>query len=70
MPVMDGLSLLRTLRQRAVPSAVLMLADDEFLHGLAVHAGADRFLAQPITPDDVLVAVAALARSVGRRDSA
>jgi two-component system response regulator MprA len=72
MPVMDGITLMRTMRQRGVSARVLMLADDEFLRGLALHAGAEQFLAQPITPDDLIDAVAVLARSYPalRRDSA
>ncbi len=75
MPVMDGITLLRAMRQRNMPAPVLMLADDEFLRGLALHAGADRFLAQPISPDELLDAVAVLARQerspqTDRRDTA
>lgn len=62
MPVMDGITLLRAMRQRGMQAPVLMLADDEFLCGLALHAGAARFLAQPISPEDLLDAVAMLAR--------
>lgn len=72
MPVMDGITMVRAMRRRGTPARVLMLADDEFLRGLALHVGADMFLAQPITPDDLLDAVARLARPqpAVRRDPA
>ncbi len=75
MPVMDGLALLHSLRERGTPAPVLMLADDEFLRGLALHCGAEEFLAQPISSQALLDAVGRLAGRVrpspaGRRDSA
>lgn len=61
MPVLDGISMVRTMRTRGMEVPVLMLGDDDFLHDLALHSGADRFLAQPFGPVELLDAVAALA---------
>ncbi|WP_300016455.1 response regulator [Pseudonocardia sp.] len=60
MPVLDGVSMVRAMRERGSTVPVLMLGDDAFLHDLALHVGADRYLNRPFGPADLLGAVGSL----------
>jgi two-component system OmpR family response regulator len=69
---MDGFELCRLLRERAVPSAILMLtgrdAVPDRVHGL--EAGADDYLVKPFAFQELLARVRALARRPAMRTSA
>jgi two-component system response regulator MprA len=62
MPVMDGLTMITRLRERGITAPVLAMADDAFLESLALRAGADAFLVQPVARPALLDAVADLVR--------
>ena len=66
LPGMDGLSLLRTLRERKVTTPVMILtargAVDERVEGL--NSGADDYLAKPFAMDELVARLRALMRRV------
>lgn len=59
MPVMDGITLIRTLRDRRSSIATLLLTtfdDDELIFG-SLSAGAGGFLLKDVEPDDLMQAI-------------
>lgn len=59
MPVMDGSTLIRTLRERGFPIATLLLTtfdDDELIFG-SLSAGAGGFLLKDVEPEDLMQAI-------------
>lgn len=69
LPGLDGLSLVRELRERGVETPVLMLSAlsdvDERIAGL--RAGGDDYLTKPFAPDEMSMRVEALLRRPGKR---
>ena len=67
MPVMDGLSLLRVLRQRgcAVPVMFLTSKDEEFDRVLGLELGADDYLCKPFSMRELIARVHVLLRRSG-----
>ena len=67
LPGMDGFEVLRQLRERSIPSRVMMLTAqaevDDRVTGL--RAGADDYLAKPFAMEELLARVDALARRGG-----
>lgn len=61
MPVHDGISLVRGLRARGLSTPVVLLAEDDFLRGLALRAGANAFLVAPFGPVLLVSTVSGLA---------
>lgn len=64
MPVMDGLSLIRSLRATpayaSIPILMLSTEHDDRILDQAREAGASGFLAKPFDPEDLLASVHAL----------
>ncbi len=64
LPELDGLSLVRTLRERSVSTPVLMISAlsdvDERINGL--RAGGDDYLIKPFSPDEMLARIEVLHR--------
>jgi len=56
MPGMDGLAMLRKLRERgsAVPVIILSALDPESTRHRALAAGANAYLAKPVEPDELM----------------
>jgi DNA-binding response OmpR family regulator len=68
LPDMDGLDLLRKIRQvSAVPVVVLTARDDERSTVRGLHLGADDYLAKPIRLPELLARMDAVARREGAR---
>jgi two-component system chemotaxis response regulator CheY len=67
MPGMDGLTLIRTLRETeryaAIPMLMLTTEVDGHIRDKAREAGASGFLAKPFDPDQLMRSVAALAEA-------
>lgn len=68
MPGMDGLEVLRRLRQRsAVPVIMLTARGDETDRVVGLELGADDYLAKPVYPRELLARIRAVLRRAGPR---
>ncbi len=69
MPGMDGLDVLRRLRERSgVPVIMLTARGDETDRVVGLELGADDYLAKPVYPRELLARVRAVLRRLGPRD--
>jgi DNA-binding response OmpR family regulator len=60
MPDMDGLTMLRKLREggSAVPVIILSALDPESTRGRALASGADAYLTKPVDADELINCIA------------
>jgi two-component system response regulator MprA len=63
MPVLDGPSFVKRMRERGTTSRILVMTAAENAKRWAEDVGADDFLAKPFDLDDLLAAVARLHRA-------
>jgi two-component system, OmpR family, response regulator ChvI len=69
MPRLDGLELLRRLRERsAIPVIFLTSKDDELDEAMGLAAGADDYIAKPFSPRLVVARIRAILRRTEARD--
>ncbi|CDM66229.1 response regulator transcription factor [Pyrinomonas methylaliphatogenes] len=68
MPELDGIELLRRLRERGIDTPALFLTAHDAVENKVAgfHAGADDYLAKPFDPRELEVRVEALLRRAGR----
>ncbi len=70
MPGLDGLDVLRRLRQRsAVPVVMLTARGDETDRVVGLELGADDYLAKPVYPRELLARIRAVLRRVAPREA-
>ncbi len=68
MPVMDGITLLRTLRENGDKTPVMFLTskDDEFDKILGLELGADDYLCKPFSMRELITRIKVILRRAGR----
>ncbi|WP_070120517.1 response regulator transcription factor [Bacillus marinisedimentorum] len=66
LPQMDGMDVLKSLRQQKIDTPVLMLTakDDEFDKVLGLELGADDYMTKPFSPREVTARVKAILRRI------
>lgn len=71
MPVMDGITLLRTLRENGDKTPVMFLTskDDEFDKILGLELGADDYLCKPFSMRELITRIKVILRRTGRVSS-
>ncbi len=64
LPRMDGMEVCKELRQRKIPTPILMLTakDEEFDKVLGLELGADDYMTKPFSPRELLARVKAILR--------
>ncbi|GAE86955.1 response regulator transcription factor [Acetivibrio straminisolvens] len=67
LPKMDGITLLKTLRKRNLPTPVILISDKNTPSDIVIglDSGADDYLAKPFSPEVLMARIRALGRRKG-----